>query len=60
MRQLFLQALTVISEAKRPKWLPQQKCHFTVNDVCNSALARYVVIWMLLEQLASLEDADED
>ena len=55
----MLQTVAVISEAERLKGSPKRKYHFTVNDIANSALARNLVVWVLLERVAATVDADE-
>ena len=46
----FLQPLAVISKSERMKNSPNLKYHFTVNDISKSALARNMVVWMLLDE----------
>jgi hypothetical protein len=55
----MLQTVAVISEAERLKGSPKRKYHFTVNDIAKSALARNLVVWMLLERVAAAVDSDE-
>ncbi len=55
----MLQTVAVISEAERLKSSPKRNYHFTVNDIAKSALARNIVVWMLLERVSMAVDADE-
>jgi hypothetical protein len=55
----MLQTVAVISEAEKLKGSPKRKYHFTVNDIAKSALARNLVVWMLLEIVAATAEADE-
>lgn len=54
-----LQTVTVIMESEKSKKSPERKYHFTVNDISKSALARNVVVWMLLDELMNLDGEDE-
>jgi len=55
----MLQTVAVISEAERLKGSPKRRYHFTVNDIAKTALARNLVVWMLLERVAATVDTDE-
>jgi hypothetical protein len=54
-----LQTFAVISESERLKGSPERKYHFTINDISKSALARNMVVWMLLNKLTELDEEDE-
>jgi hypothetical protein len=54
-----LQTVTIISEAERLKGSPKRRYHFTVNDISKSAVARDIVVWMLLEKVVGSGNEDE-
>lgn len=58
--RIVLQTMTVILESERLKGSPERKYHFTVNDISKYALARDIVVWMLLERVEKTTHANEE
>ena len=55
----LLQTLNVITESEKKSIVPKRTYHFTVNDIQKSALARDLIIWMLLDELSKLKSMPE-
>ena len=53
----LLQTFCVITENERKGKIPKRQYHFTVNDIQKAALARDLVIWMMLNDLSNLDIA---
>ncbi len=56
----LLQTLEVISELEDRGKVPKRKYHILANDIQKSALARDLVIWMLLDEMKEMEESKEE
>lgn len=55
-----LQTICVLAEQEHLGKIPKRSYHFTLNDIQKSAIARDLIVWMLLDDLSNLDVDSEE
>lgn len=55
-----LQTMCALVEYEQTGKMPERSYHFTLNDIQKSAIARDLIIWMLLDELSLLNMASDE